>query len=107
VNRIVREQGVREPRFHFIPMFGERYPTNAYKQFLLCLLVLLNVSASRCHLQGFSFLIYKLLQVVCVSGRCGLLFVGCGHLLRKPKHVKELISTIKTAGAFVGYLSLD
>jgi hypothetical protein len=32
--------------------FGERYPTNAYKQFLLCLLVPLHVSVSRCHLQG-------------------------------------------------------
>jgi hypothetical protein len=31
---------------------GERYPTNAHKQFLLCLLIPLHVSASRCHLQG-------------------------------------------------------
>jgi hypothetical protein len=30
---------------------GERYPTNAHKQFLLCLLIPLHVSASRCHLQ--------------------------------------------------------
>jgi hypothetical protein len=30
----------------------------------------------------YNFLIYKLLQVVCVSGRCGLLFVRCDHLLR-------------------------
>jgi hypothetical protein len=31
---------------------------------------------------GYSFLIYKVLQVVCVSGRRGLLFPWCGHLLR-------------------------
>jgi hypothetical protein len=30
---------------------------------------------------GYNFLIYKLLQSVCVSGRCGLLFLWCGHLL--------------------------
>jgi hypothetical protein len=46
-------------------------------------LIPLHVSASSCHLQGgYSFLIYKLLQSVCVSGRCGLLFVRCGHLLK-------------------------
>jgi hypothetical protein len=33
-------------------VIGERYPTNAHKQFLLRLLVSLHVSASRCHLQG-------------------------------------------------------
>jgi hypothetical protein len=55
----------------------------------------------------YTFLIYKLLQFVCVLGRCGLLFPRCGHLLRnvsqyedgiwKPNHVGELMSTINTA----------
>jgi hypothetical protein len=50
----------------------KRYPTNAHKLFLLCLLVPLHVSGSRCHLQG--------LQLVCDSGRRGLLLVWCGYL---------------------------
>jgi hypothetical protein len=29
----------------------------------------------------YSILIYKLLQIFCVSGRCGLLLLWCGHLL--------------------------
>jgi hypothetical protein len=31
---------------------------------------------------GYNFLIYKLLQCVCISGRRGLLFPWCGQLLR-------------------------
>jgi hypothetical protein len=31
---------------------SEIFPTNAHKQLLLCLLIPLHVSASRCHLQG-------------------------------------------------------
>jgi hypothetical protein len=37
---------------------GERYPTNAHKQFLLCLLIPLHVSASRCHLQGVTISLF-------------------------------------------------
>jgi hypothetical protein len=44
----------------------ERYPTNAHKQFLLCLLVPLHVSAPRCHLQGVTvslFISYSKLSI--------------------------------------------
>jgi hypothetical protein len=34
---------------------SEIYPTNVHKQFLLCLLIPLHVSAYRCHLQGLQF----------------------------------------------------
>jgi hypothetical protein len=52
----------------------ERYPTNAHKQFLLCLLIPLHVSASRCHLQGVTvslFISYSRLSAIRVGvGYC-------------------------------------
>jgi hypothetical protein len=45
---------------------GEGYPTNANKQFLLCSLVPLHVSAFRCHLQGVTvslFISYSRLSI--------------------------------------------
>jgi hypothetical protein len=40
-------------------IWDERYPTNARKQFLLCLLIPLHVSASRCHLQGVTVSLFR------------------------------------------------
>jgi hypothetical protein len=72
---------------------GERYPTNAYKPFLLCLLAPLHVSASRCHLQGVTlslFISYSRLYAFRVG-------VTTEDGTWKPKHVRELLSTIKNA----------
>jgi hypothetical protein len=58
--------------FKIIVLPGEIYPKNAYKQFVIVL-----TNSPTCFgfqvpsSGGYSFLIYKLLQVVSVSGRCG------------------------------------
>jgi hypothetical protein len=69
-----------------LPILGERYPTNAQwccKQYFIVLIRLpRHVLAYKCHLQGVTLSFHKPLQfLVCVSGRCGLLFSRCDRLL--------------------------
>jgi hypothetical protein len=77
--------------------------------FLLRLLVPLHVSASRCHLQGVKislFISYSRLSAA--AGRTRRTIAHTYPGTWKPKHVGELISTIKNClWAFVGYLSHD
>jgi hypothetical protein len=52
-------------------MSGERYPTNAYKQHLLCLSIPLHVSASRCHLQGVTISLFISYSSLSADGHAG------------------------------------
>jgi hypothetical protein len=80
------------PNKHVPCISVKRCPTNAQghcKQFFTVLIKLpRHVSASKCHLQGvtLSFFISFSSFLVCVSGRYGLLFTRCSHLLRNVPH---------------------
>jgi hypothetical protein len=71
----------------------ERYPTNARKQFLLCLFIPLHVSASRYHLQGvtvFLFISYS---------RLFAFRVGQGEF--RPRQTRQLPRAVDLKGWFL------
>jgi hypothetical protein len=88
--------------------WGERYPANAHKQFLLCLLIPLHVSASRCLLHGvkiFLFISYFSLSAF----RVGVGYSSLLSCLLIPLHVSAsrcLLQGVKIF-LYISYSSLS